>query len=220
MQLLKTLLEIGTGMGFCTDTLIRLLQPLNAESPMHVTLPEMITEVRPLQPENVLSLIIVTLLGIDTEVKLLQHLNADSPIYVTLSGIATEVKLLQPLKAQFPRLFTKFERVTDVRLLQSANALSLILVTPVKYFNSSNEVIAVLRLNTVPKLVTAAASVSLSSPLPFVSQLAKQSALTLVSAKLMAGEESPISIISLNSFQTSADSYSVLQPTGTKRNVC
>ena len=61
------------------------------------------------------------------------------------------------------------------------------LVSPVKYCNSLNELICVLSMKAVPNFVTAAASFTLSSPSPFVSQLATQTALTLASAKMMSG---------------------------------
>ena len=51
-------------------TLVRPLQPSNAEDPMLVTLSGIVMLVRPLQPENALSLILVTPFGIVTLVKL------------------------------------------------------------------------------------------------------------------------------------------------------
>ena len=45
-------------------TLVRLVQPLNAESSMEVTEEGMVTEVIPVQPAKVLVLMVVTLLGI------------------------------------------------------------------------------------------------------------------------------------------------------------
>ena len=62
-------------------------QPLNAESPMLVTLSGIVIEVKPVQPENAEPPILVTLAGIVIEVKLTLSLNAYSPIPVTVSGI-------------------------------------------------------------------------------------------------------------------------------------
>ena len=103
----------------------------------------------------------MTLLGITKDAKLLHSPKTHSPIEVTLLGISMDVKLSHDLKASLP-----------------------IEVTPVKYFNSLNEVMSVL-LKTLSRSVTAAASVSLSSPSLLVSQLATQSTLTLASTKLM-----------------------------------
>ena len=60
------------------------------------------------------------------------------------------------------------------------------LVSPVKYCNSLKDLISLL-VNTLPRSVTAAASASLSSPSPLVSQLATHSALTAASANWMIG---------------------------------
>ena len=65
-------------------SVVKPLQPLNARSPMEVTLLPMVTEVKPLQPLNACSPIEVTLFGMVTEVKLLQPLNALPPMEVTL----------------------------------------------------------------------------------------------------------------------------------------
>ena len=51
----------------------------------------MVIEVKPLQPLNATSPISVTVSGMVTEVKPVQPLNAASPITVTLSGIVIEV---------------------------------------------------------------------------------------------------------------------------------
>ena len=115
------------------------------------------------------------------------------------------------MKAAFPMLVTELGMVTEVRPLQPENAELPMLVNPVKYCSSSNDVMVVLFLNTSPKSVTAAASASLSSPSPLVSQFCRQSAFTLASAKVMAGESSTI----LKSCQYWAVSYTALQPAGT-----
>ena len=70
-----------------------------------------------------------------------------------------------------------------VKYQQQEKAYSPIEVSPVKYCNSSNEVIVLLFLNTVPRFVTAAASALLNSTSPFVSQFWTQRALTLGSTK-------------------------------------
>ena len=57
-------------------TLVRLLQPENAQYPMLVTLSGIVTLVRLLQSENAHSPMLVTLLGIVTLVRLLQYSNA------------------------------------------------------------------------------------------------------------------------------------------------
>ena len=62
-------------------------QPLNAESPMLVTLSGIVTEVKPVQPSNALAPMLVTLSGIVIGVRLVQSLNAFSPMLVTVSGI-------------------------------------------------------------------------------------------------------------------------------------
>ena len=62
-------------------------QPLNAFSPMLVTLSGIVTEVKPVQPSNALAPMLVTLSGIVIGVKLVQSLNAFSPMLVTVSGI-------------------------------------------------------------------------------------------------------------------------------------
>ena len=119
---------------------------------------------------------------------------------VTLLGMVMDVRPLHPSKAEVPMLVTLLGMVMDVREVHEPKALLSILVSPVKYCNSSNEVIFV-PINTVPKLVTSAASDSLSSPSPLVSQWTTQLAFTLASAKMMMGLGGAISIIVLNSFQ-------------------
>ena len=63
---------------------VKLLQSLNASSPIKVTFSGIETEVKLLQNMNAHPPIEVTLLGIETEVKLLHSKNAASPIEVTL----------------------------------------------------------------------------------------------------------------------------------------
>jgi len=70
-------------------TLVRPLQPLNAEDPMLVTLFGIVTLVSPLQPENAEESMLVTLSGIVTLVSPLRPVNAKTPMLVTPFGIAT-----------------------------------------------------------------------------------------------------------------------------------
>ena len=55
-----------------------------------------VTLVRPVQPENAEFPMLVTLLGIVTLVRPVQPLNAETPMLVTLLGIVTLVRLAQP----------------------------------------------------------------------------------------------------------------------------
>ena len=86
-------------------------------------------------------------------------------------------------------------------------------VRPMKYFKSLQEVIVVLPLNVVPKFVTEAASSSLNSPSPFVSQLATQLALTLASVKVMTGDG--IGTMFPNPLHGSVVRYFPTEPSGT-----
>ena len=84
--------------------LVRLLQSLNALSPILVTLFGMVTLVRLLQPMNTLSFITVTLSGMVTLVRLRRASNADCPILVTglplhSAGIIISVSLSIPIPA-------------------------------------------------------------------------------------------------------------------------
>ena len=76
-------------------TLVRLLQPENADLPMLVTLAGILILVRLLQKENADLPMLVTLSGISMLVRLLQFRNASFPMLVTLSGISMLVRLLQ-----------------------------------------------------------------------------------------------------------------------------
>ena len=127
--------------------LFRLLQLLNAERSMLVTLLGIVYEVNPaganainlpslikhlpsldaylplndfrlLQPWNASLLISVTLLGIVMLFRLLQPLNAPAPISVTLLPIVMLVRLLQSQNAKYPMLVTPLGIVMLVRLLQ------------------------------------------------------------------------------------------------------
>jgi hypothetical protein len=82
--------------------LVKLLQSLNALSPISVTDDGISTLVNLLQSANAHSPISVTDDGISMLVKLLQPLNAPSPISVTDDGIFTLVMPLQPENAPLP----------------------------------------------------------------------------------------------------------------------
>ena len=117
---------------------------------------------------------------------------------------------MQSLKALLPILITLLGMIIEVSLEQAQKVLSPILVNPVKYCNSSNDVIWELESNTEPKFFTAAASLMLSSPSSLVSQLATHSAFTLASAKTinpgmsMSESSETSSLIKKNSFHCSA----------------
>ncbi len=66
------------------SALVRLVQSLNAHSPMLITLSGMVMEVSPVQSLNAYSPMLVTLEGMVMEVKLVQPRNALRPILVTL----------------------------------------------------------------------------------------------------------------------------------------
>ena len=85
-----------SGFPLSTTILVSPLQPLNAPSPMLVTLLGITMLVRPLQPENAELPMLVTLLGIVTLIRPLQPENALPPMLVTLLGIVTLVRPLQP----------------------------------------------------------------------------------------------------------------------------
>ena len=80
-------------------TLLRLVQYLNARSPILVTLLPMVTLVRLVQQLNASLPILVTLLGMVMLVRLVQFRNAPSPILVTLLGIVILVRFVQSSKA-------------------------------------------------------------------------------------------------------------------------
>ena len=69
--------------------------PLNASSPICVTLLGIVTAVRPMHFQNVKSPISVTLLGIVTAVSPVHPAKAPSPISITLLGIVTAVSPVQ-----------------------------------------------------------------------------------------------------------------------------
>ena len=91
---LQLSLESYTEFSLSTMMLSKLLQPVNASSPIEVTELGITTEVKLLQPVNAYLPIEVTELGISTDVKLLQPEKAETPIEVTELGISTDVKLL------------------------------------------------------------------------------------------------------------------------------
>ena len=211
------------GVLIITVTSVRLEHPMNAPFPILFTLLGITILVKPIQPWNAPFPIISNFLGILIDTKLVHPLNALSPIIFTLLGISIDAKLVHPLNASFPILVTLWGITILLRLehpskspLVSCTAkprLSVFLIDaiPMKYKNSSNEVISVL-LNTPFKSVTAIASRVDSSPSPLVSQFSTHMAFTFVSAKLM---DSVSSKICPNSFQYSASLYNGEQPAGT-----
>ena len=94
---------------------VTLVQLLNANSPIVLTLFPIYTFCRLVHPLKASIPIVVTLFGIITEVRELQPLKADCPIVVTLLGMVTEVRELQPLKADCSIVVILFGMVTEVR---------------------------------------------------------------------------------------------------------
>ena len=119
--------------GKSTD--VKLLQPKKAQSPMVSTLSPRVNDANRLQCWKALQLINVTELGMEMDVKLAHPEKASMPISVMVFGKVTEAKLSQFWKT-FQPVFSK----------------------PVKYCSSSKLVMSLFSLNTVFKLVTAAAS--------------------------------------------------------------
>ena len=109
-------------------------QRLKGFSPMEVTEEGIVIEVNA-HALKALASMVVTELGMIIDVNELQTEKEKSPMISMVGGSVIAVKFQQPLKAS-----------------------SSMLVKPVKYCNSLNEVMVLLFLNTVPKLVTAAAS--------------------------------------------------------------
>ena len=123
---------------------------------------------------------------------------AKYPISLRSTGRSIEVRAVQFLKA-FPRIHVSpCGNMMEARLVQPSKADSPITVSPVKYCSSSNEVIPVFPLNVSPRSVTAAASASLSSPSPLVSQLTTQRAFTLASAKEIFSTMPPLKTSSVH----------------------
>ncbi len=116
-------------MGFSKFIDFRYLQPLNAYSPIVVTLFGIVMLVRFSHTQNAYFPIEVTLFGIVMFVRLSQPLNTLSPIEVILFGIVMLVRFLQTLNAQSPIEVTLFGIVMFVRLSHPLNALSPIEVT-------------------------------------------------------------------------------------------
>ena len=128
-----------------------------------------------------------------------------------LDSTLIDVRPEQKENAWLSMLVTELGMLTEVSPEQFRKAQCPMLVSPVKYCSSLNEVMF-LFLNTVPKSVTAAASASSSSPSLLVSQLATQRALTFSSAKEIIGFSGSISTIVPNSFHGDTSSYAALQP--------
>ena len=93
-----------------------------------------------------------------TELRFVQFMNALNPIVVTEFGMDIELSPEQAAKAQLSIVVTEFGMVIEERFLQRLNAAFPMLFRPVKYCSSSNEVMSLFDLKTVPRLVTAAAS--------------------------------------------------------------
>ena len=166
---------------FPTVNTVRFVQLANASLPISVTLPGMtILEIGVL--ENALVPIIISAGESVTLPKTEHPLNAPSPIIVTLSGMT--ILVIEVLVNAFAPITSTFEGMTtEANPVHPLKALLAILVSPVKYCSSLNDVIVVFPLKTSPKSVTAAASSSLSSPSPLVSQLLTQRASTFGSTK-------------------------------------
>ena len=95
-----------------------LVQLLNADVLIVLTLFPIFTFCRLVQSLKASSSIVVTLFGMVTEVSALQVLKAPSPIFITLFGMVTEVSALQQEKAFLLIFVTLFGMVTEVRELQ------------------------------------------------------------------------------------------------------
>ena len=94
--MLKTLyLQVG-GTTASLEICVILVQLLNANVPIVLTLFPIFTFCRLVQSLKAFSPITVTLFGMFTEVRELQLVKASSPIVVTLFGMVTEVSALQP----------------------------------------------------------------------------------------------------------------------------
>ena len=78
-------------------TLVRPLQPANADLPMLVTPFGIVTLVSPRQPENAQSPMIVTLSGIVTLVSPLQFSNTPAPMHVTVLSPNMEGMVMSPV---------------------------------------------------------------------------------------------------------------------------
>ena len=106
-----------------------LVQFLNADVPIVLTLFPIFTFCRLVHSLKAYILIVVTLFGMVTEVIALQPLKTNCPIVVTLFGMVIEVRDLQSLKALYSITLTLFGMVTEVSALQSSKAYILIVVT-------------------------------------------------------------------------------------------
>ena len=101
-------------------------------------------------------------------------------MFVTDDGISTDV-IGQSTKAAYPISVMVNGNLTDDNWVQPLNASLSILFSPVKYCSSSKEdMLCFLKTSDID--VTAPASLVLSSPSPFLSQLVTQISLTILSA--------------------------------------
>ena len=78
------------------------MQLANADGPILVMLPGIVTLLRLLQDANAPSPMLVTLLPIVTPVRLVQNWNVHLPMLLTPSGIVTLGSLVHPAKALGP----------------------------------------------------------------------------------------------------------------------
>ena len=93
---------------------------------MLVTLVGIVTLVKLVQPENAEFPMSRTLLGIVMLVTLVQFWNAWSPMLVTLVGIVTLVRLVQPENASSPMLVTLLPIMTLVKLVDDPSGRSTV----------------------------------------------------------------------------------------------
>jgi hypothetical protein len=103
--------------------------PVNIFAPIVVTPLLMVTEVRFLQPENAWIPMVVTLLGMIIEVREVQDWNAMAWMVVTPLPIFTEIRLEQGLNAEIPMVVTLFGMVTEVKRWLSEKELSSMVIT-------------------------------------------------------------------------------------------
>lgn len=118
---------------------VRSQQPLNALSPIDVTLLGIMMDDSSLQPENAELPISVTEVGImvplhpinrvfDVVSIMALQLSRESKIGFP-SSTDNEVRFMHPEKTYFPMVFTELGIVTDLKPIQSQKALSFIVIT-------------------------------------------------------------------------------------------
>ena len=97
---LKTYESQVGGSTASLEICVILVQLLNADIPIVLTLFPIFTFCRLVQSAKACPPIVVTLFGMVTEVSALQPSKVDHPIFVTLFGMVTEVRELQSLYLQ------------------------------------------------------------------------------------------------------------------------